>query len=72
VVGVIASLAVFFGEHVFHAGANWDWAAVAIAAAAAWALLRWHAGPAKLLAACAIAGLVLHYANGINDLVQIS
>jgi chromate transporter len=66
VVGVIASLAVFFGEHVFFAGAHPDWAALAIAAAAAWALLRWQTGPVKLLAACAMAGLLLHYAYGIN------
>jgi chromate transporter len=61
VVGVIASLAVFFGAHVFHADGRWDWAAVAIAAAAAWALLRWQTGPVRLLGACALAGLVLHY-----------
>ncbi|HEX8604949.1 MAG TPA: chromate efflux transporter [Pseudoduganella sp.] len=71
VVGVIASLAVFFGEHVFYAGARWDWAAVAIAVFAAWALLRWQAGPVKLLGACAIAGLVLHYANEINAVVSL-
>ncbi|MBB3225064.1 chromate efflux transporter [Pseudoduganella umbonata] len=72
VVGVIASLAVFFGEHVFFAGARPDWAAMAIAAAAAWALLRWQTGPVKLLAACAMAGLVLHYAKGINALMPIN
>ncbi|QBE64801.1 chromate efflux transporter [Pseudoduganella lutea] len=72
VVGVIASLAVFFGAHVFHAGGRWDWAALAIAAVAAWALLRWQTGPVKLLGACAIAGLVLHYANEINALVAFS
>jgi chromate transporter len=70
VVGVIASLAVFFGGHVFRAGGRWDSAALAIAAVAAWALLRWQTGPAKLLGACATAGLVLHYAFGINALVQ--
>jgi chromate transporter len=62
VVGVIASLAVFFGEQVFFGGAQVDRAALAIAAAAAWALLRWQTGPVKVLAACAMAGLVLHYA----------
>jgi chromate transporter len=62
VVGVIASLAVFFGEQVFFGGAHVDWAALAIAAAGAWALLRWQTGPVKVLAACAMAGLVLHYA----------
>ncbi|GGY66257.1 chromate efflux transporter [Pseudoduganella albidiflava] len=70
VVGVIASLAVFFGEQVFLAGARPDWAAIAIATVAAWALLRWQTGPVKLLAACAMAGLVLHYANGINGLLN--
>ena len=48
------------------------WAALAIAAVAAWALLRWQTGPVKLLGACAIAGLVLHYANEINALVAFS
>jgi chromate transporter len=59
VVGVIASLAVFFGRHVFHPGPGWDWPAVAIAAVAALALLRWRIGTVKLLLGCAIAGLVL-------------
>ena len=72
VVGVIASLAVFFGKHVFYTGARCDWAAVAIAAFAAWALLRWQASPVKLLGACAIAGLVLHYANEIKAVVPLS
>jgi chromate transporter len=62
VTGVIATLAVFFGEQVFHPAApmpHWDWTAMAIAAAAAIALLRYKAGPIKLILACAIAGLVL-------------
>ncbi|MFP5392750.1 MAG: chromate efflux transporter [Gammaproteobacteria bacterium] len=64
VVGVIVSLAVFFGEHVFvHAGRP-DWAALAIGAVAALALLRYQVGTIKLIAACAIAGLVLSYWHG--------
>ena len=64
VVGVIVSLAVFFGQHVFVLDGRADWAAIAIAAAAAVALLRYQAGTIKLLAACAAAGLVLSYRHG--------
>ena len=64
VVGVIVSLAVFFGQHVFVAGGAPDWAAIAISAAACVALFRFQAGTIKLLAACAIAGLVLSYWHG--------
>ena len=62
VTGVIASLAVFFGRHVFYADSpvpHWDWTTIAISAAASVALLRYKAGPIKLILACAIAGLVL-------------
>jgi chromate transporter len=63
VVGVIVSLAVFFGQHVFLVGAPpyWDGAAIAIGAAAGVALLRYRAGTIKLIVACAGAGLVLSY-----------
>jgi chromate transporter len=64
VVGVVASLAVFFGQHVFHlsaAPALWDWTAIGISVAAAVALLRYQAGTIKLLLACAFLGLVLSY-----------
>ncbi len=64
VVGVIVSLALFFGQHVFHldaAPARWDLGAMAISAVAALALMRYQAGTIKLLLACAIAGLVLTY-----------
>ncbi|QDZ27497.1 chromate efflux transporter [Noviherbaspirillum sp. UKPF54] len=64
VVGVIVSLAVFFAEHVFRlAGAvqTWDWPAIVIAAAAALALMRFKAGTIKVIAACALAGLVVSY-----------
>ncbi len=64
VVGVIVSLAVFFGKHVFLAGPQPDWYAVAISAAACVALFRYKVGTIKLIAACAIAGLVISYRNG--------
>jgi chromate transporter len=68
VVGVIVSLALFFGQHVFwltgSAGANgasgrWDLAAIAITFTACIALFKFKVGPIKLIFACAIAGLVL-------------
>ncbi len=62
VVGVIVSLAAFFALHVFHldqAPARWDWVAMAIAAAAAVALLRFKAGTIRLIVACAVVGLVV-------------
>lgn len=64
VVGVIASLALFFLVHIaWHpaAGASAaavDWIALAIAAAAAVALLRYKVGVIPVIAACALAGLV--------------
>jgi chromate transporter len=64
VVGVIVSLALFFGQHVFQlsgAPGQWDWVAIAISAAALAALLRYQVGTIKLLSACAILGLVLSY-----------
>jgi chromate transporter len=64
VVGVIASLAVFFGQHVFFAGGAAQPAAIAIGAAASVALLRFKLGPIRLIAACALAGLVLSYWHG--------
>jgi chromate transporter len=61
VVGVILSLALFFGVHVLwpqgQAGPP-DWAALAIAAAALVALVRFEANIIRLIAACAVAGLV--------------
>jgi chromate transporter len=64
VVGVIASLAVFFGAHVFfHAGAP-RWGAIAIGTAAAVALLRYRTGTIKTILACAVAGLLLSYWHG--------
>jgi chromate transporter len=61
VVGVVASLAVFFGQHVFFAGGRLQPGAIAIGAAASVALLRYKVGPVRLIAACALAGLVLSY-----------
>lgn len=64
VVGVIASLALFFGHHVFRleqALPHWDWLAIGIAVAASVALIRYQIGTIKLLLACAIFGLVLSY-----------
>jgi chromate transporter len=61
VVGVIASLAVFFGSQVFLAGGKPHWQAIAIGAAATVALLRYKAGTIPLILACALAGLVLSY-----------
>ncbi|HEY0491212.1 MAG TPA: chromate efflux transporter [Telluria sp.] len=64
VVGVIVSLALFFGQHVFVASGRIDWAAVAISTAACIALFRFTVGTIKLIAACALAGLMLSYWNG--------
>ena len=64
VVGVIASLALFFGRHVFwqeNPLPHWDWLAMLIALAAGVALFRFQVGTIKLLLACAIFGLVLSY-----------
>ncbi len=64
VVGVIASLALFFALHVFHLdqpAAHWDWVAMAITAGAAVALMRYKLGTIPVIAACAVAGLVVSY-----------
>lgn len=64
VVGVIASLALFFGRHVFwqeNPLPHWDWLAIVIALAAGVALIKFQMGTIKLLLACAIFGLVLSY-----------
>jgi chromate transporter len=68
VVGVIASLAVFFARHVFRldaAPAQWDLASMAIAATACVALLRFKAGTIRLIATCAAAGLVVSYLRNL-------
>ena len=64
VVGVIASLALFFAQHVFRleqALPHWDWLAIAFAVTASVALINYQVGTIKLLLACAIFGLVLSY-----------
>ena len=64
VVGVITSLAAFFGWHVFHLDkpvAQWDFVAMAITLAACIALFRFKAGTIKLILTCAAAGLVVSY-----------
>ncbi|MBC7859798.1 MAG: chromate transporter, partial [Burkholderiaceae bacterium] len=64
VVGVIVSLALFFGQHVFRLATprpHWDVAAMLLSLAAAVALLRYKVGTIKLIVACALAGLVLSY-----------
>ena len=65
VVGVIASLALFFLAHIAVGpnGAGIDWIALAIAAAAAAALLRYQAGVIAVIAGCALAGLALRLAG---------
>jgi chromate transporter len=66
VVGVIASLAVFFARHVLWpdgAGGRFDTAAALIGAAAAIALFRFRVGVVPLILACGAAGLVLRLAG---------
>ncbi|MGH8441610.1 MAG: chromate efflux transporter [Nevskiaceae bacterium] len=58
VVGVIASLAVFFAGHVLWQDARPDWIAIAITTGAAVALVRFDAGIIRTLAASATAGLL--------------
>ncbi|HJV02958.1 MAG TPA: chromate efflux transporter [Burkholderiaceae bacterium] len=64
VVGVIVSLAVFFGMHVFWQASptpHLDLRAVLLGGMASIALLRYQVGTIKLILACAISGLVLSY-----------
>jgi chromate transporter len=64
VVGVIASLALFFLVHIAQAKAGGiDWIALVIAAVAAAALLRYKAGVIPVIGACALAGLMLRLAG---------
>lgn len=63
VVGVVASLALFFAVHVARpagAAGGWDLPAMALAAAAAVALLRYKAGVLPVLAGCAAVGWLRH------------
>jgi chromate transporter len=61
VVGVIASLALYFGREVFFAGGTLQPQAIVLGLLAAIALLRYKVGTISLIAACALAGLVLSY-----------
>jgi chromate transporter len=69
VVGVIASLALFFLAHIAFtpaagaAGPRLDLAALGFAAAAAVALLRYKLGVIPVIAGCALAGLALRLAG---------
>ncbi|MEY3263702.1 MAG: chromate efflux transporter, partial [Pseudomonadota bacterium] len=61
---VIVSLALFFAEQVFRLGlpvGDWNWVAMGICLVAAIALTRFKVGTIKLIAACALAGLVVSY-----------
>jgi chromate transporter len=61
VVGVIASLALYFGREVFFAGGSAQPEAIVLGVLAAVAILRYRVGTITLLGACACAGLVLSY-----------
>ncbi|UUZ70148.1 chromate efflux transporter [Polaromonas sp. P1(28)-13] len=70
VVGVIASLALFFIAHIaLKTGAtagfpsNVEWPSLVIMVAAGVALLRYKVGVIPLIAACAVAGLLLRWAG---------
>jgi len=67
VVGVIASLAVFFLLHIAQprgASGVVDFAALGLAPAAAWALLRLKWGVVPVIGACAALGLARHFLLG--------
>ena len=67
VVGVIASLALFFLAHIAQdrptPGWPVDWVALGIAAAAAVALFRFKAGVIPVITACAVTGMLLRLAG---------
>jgi chromate transporter len=66
VVGVIVSLALFFGRHVLWPdglGGRFDATSAAIGAIAAVALFRFRVGVVPLIAACAATGLALRLAG---------
>lgn len=74
VVGVMASLAVFFWGYVAYplgwSATNWshpDWAALALALLASVALIRFKQGVVRVIAVCALAGWVLRsfYGAGV-------
>jgi chromate transporter len=62
VVGVILNLALFFGYHVLWPqgfGGGFDWISAAIALAAAFALFRFQQSIMRVIAACALIGLLI-------------
>ncbi len=59
VVGVVVSLAVFFAQHVFRVGNAADWTAIAGAALAVLALVRFKVGLIPLILAMGGAGMLL-------------
>ena len=72
VVGVIASLALFFIAHIAlptlgngQNHSNIDWMALALAATAAVALLRFKIGVIPVIAASALTGLALRLAGWV-------
>jgi chromate transporter len=65
VVGVIASLAVFFATHTFFpqgVGGAVDWMEIVIAIAALFALVKLKRGTIKTIIACAAIGVLIKYA----------
>ena len=65
VVGVIASLAVFFAEHTFWPkgfGGAFDYLSAAIAVAALVAFVKFKRGPMETIAVCALLGLAIKFA----------
>ena len=59
-VGVIASLALFFAVPVLRPGGAWDLAAALLMAGALLLLLRWRWGVIQLIGAAALVGLLRH------------
>ena len=69
VVGVIASLALFFAAHTFWPDGlqgRFDLAAAGLALAAAVALIRFKVGTVKMLLACGLAGVLLRSVLGLG------
>ncbi|MEY2619919.1 MAG: putative chromate transport protein full length [Pseudomonadota bacterium] len=64
VVGVIASLGLFFIRHVAQGPAGPDGIALGLIALALWALLRWQWGVMTVIGACGAVGLVVRLAAG--------
>jgi chromate transporter len=58
VVGAIASLALLFIQHTVMGKSGMDWAAIALMLLAAVALFTWQWGIVRVIAGCAVAGLL--------------